>query len=347
MTFQAPLVRFAGASLMASLVAMPASPSLASGPAGRQMIRVGGSSTVFPILQEAIRSYRGTGRPPSIQLSETGTTDGFRQFCQGNLAIANASRPISSSELKACARKGITFIELPIAFDALTVVVNRSNDWARLITVKELARLWGKPAQGRIDRWQQVNIDWPNQPIKLCGPGADSGTFEYFNKAINGSATNSRTDFSASEDDTVIARCVMGNPGALGYFGYAYYRANAGRLRPLTIVGPKGPVGPSASAVQNGLYLPLSRLLFLYVNDRQLRERSDVRGFITHTVRNGLQLVEKAGYIALPASTYRVVESKLYRHILGTSFGGDLPVGLPVGEALRRSFDQTRRPQFR
>jgi phosphate transport system substrate-binding protein len=347
MTFQALLVRCAGASLLASLVTMPAFPPRASSQGQPQGFRIGGSSTVFPILQEAIRSYRSGGRQPGIQLTESGTTDGFRQFCQGNLAIANASRPISSSELKACARKGITFIELPIAFDALTVVVNRSNDWAKLITVKELARLWGKPAQGRIDRWNEVNIDWPNQPIKLCGPGADSGTFEYFNKAINGSASNSRTDFTASEDDTVIARCVMGNPGALGYFGFAYYRANASRLRPLTIVGPKGPAAPSAANVQNGVYLPLSRLLFLYVNDRELRQRADVRGFITHTVRNGLQLVDKAGYIPLPASTYRIVESKLYRHVLGTAFGGDLPVGLPVGEALRRSIDQTRRPQFR
>jgi phosphate transport system substrate-binding protein len=347
MTLQALLVRFAGASLLASQVAMPARPSLASGPGEQQGIRVGGSSTVFPILQESIRRYRNEGRQGSIRLTESGTTDGFRQFCQGKLAIANASRPISSGELKACARNGVTFIELPIAFDALTVVVNRSNDWAKLITVKELARLWGKEAQGRIDRWQQVNIDWPNQPIKLCGPGADSGTFEYFNKAINGSPAHARRDFTASEDDTVIARCVMENPRALGYFGYAYYRANASRLRPLTIVGPKGPVAPSAEAVQSGRYVPLSRLLFLYVNDRDLRQRSDVRSFITHTVRNGLQLVAKAGYIPLSASTYRVVESKLYRHILGTSFGGDLPVGLPVGEALRRSIDQTRKPQFR
>jgi len=346
MTLQAPLVRFAGASLLA-LVTMPATPSLANSPGEPQGFRVGGSSTVFPILQEAIRSYRSTGRQPGIQLSESGTTDGFRQFCQGKLAIANASRPISSSELKVCARNGVTFIELPIAFDALTVVVNRSNDWAKLITVKELSRLWGKEAQGRIDRWSEVNIDWPNQPIKLCGPGPDSGTFEYFNKAINGSPTNSRRDFTASEDDTVIARCVADNPRALGYFGFAYSKANASRLRPLTIVGPKGPAAPTPAAVQNGLYLPLSRLLFLYVNDRQLRERSDLRSFLTTTVRNGLALVDNAGSIPLPASTYRLVETKLYRHILGTSFGGDLPVGLPVGESLRRSIDQTRRPQYR
>jgi phosphate transport system substrate-binding protein len=346
MTLQAPLVSFAGASLLA-LVTMPATPSLAKSPGEPQGFRVGGSSTVFPILREALRSYRSTGRQPGMRLTESGTTDGFRQFCQGKLAIANASRPISSGELKACARNGVTFIELPIAFDAITVVVNRSNDWAKLITVKELGRLWGKEAQGRIDRWSEVNFDWPNQPIKLCGPGPDSGTFEYFNKAINGSPVNVRRDFTASEDDTVIARCVADHPRALGYFGYAYYRANASRLRPLTIVGPKGPVAPSAEAVQSGRYLPLSRLLFLYVNDRDLRQRSDVRSFITDTVRNGLQLVEKAGYIPLSASTYRVVESKLYRHILGTAFGGDLPVALPVGEALRRSIDQTRRLQYR
>lgn len=339
--------RYCSAGLLAALIAMPALASATGEARDRTGFRVGGSSTVFPILQEAIRSYRGSGQQAAIQLAETGTTDGFRQFCRGRLAIANASRPISTAELKSCAANGITFIELPIAFDAVTVVVPRANDWAQMISTRELGRLWGKEAQGRVDRWSKVNIDWPNRPISLCGPGPDSGTFDYFNKAINGNALNSRTDFKASEDDNEIAGCVMNNPNALGYFGYAYYKANARRLRPLAIVGPKGPVAPSAETVQSGRYQPLSRPLFLYVNDQILRQRGDVRSFITHAVSSGLRTVEKVGYIPLPESTYRLVEAKLYRHILGTSFGGDLPVGLTIGEALRRSFDSTKRPEYR
>ncbi len=321
-----------------------------SAPAWAQSLRIGGSSTVFPIMQEAIKGFRASSSAQAkapIQLSETGTSAGFRQFCGGQLPIANASRPINSRELKLCQAKGVQFIELPIAFDALTVAVNPRNDWARLISTKELARLWGRAGQGRITRWSQVNIDWPNRPIKLCAPGKDSGTFDYFNKAINGEATNARTDVVSSEDDNVLVKCVAGDPNAIGYFGYAYFNANRKSLRALTVVGPKGPVAPSVATVQNETYAPLSRPLFVYVNDKALRSNDLVRRFITYTVQNGLVLSEKAGAIPLPSSTYRIVESKLYRHVLGTAFGGDLPVGQGLGNTLRRSLDSIKKPEFR
>lgn len=319
-------------------------------PGWAQSLRIGGSSTVFPIMQEAIKAFRSASPSQAgaqIQLSETGTSAGFRQFCTGQLPIANASRPINSRELKLCREKGVQFIELPIAFDALTVVVNPRNDWARLVTTKELSRLWQRPAQGTVTRWNQVNIDWPNRPIKLCAPGKDSGTFDYFNKAINGDATNARTDVVSSEDDNVLVQCVASDPNAMGYFGFAYFNANRNRLRALSVVGPKGPVAPSVATVQNETYAPLSRPLFVYVNDKALRGNDLVRRFITTTVRNGLVLSEKAGYIPLPASTYRIVESKLYRHVLGTAFGGDLPVGQGLGNTLRRSIDSIKKPEFR
>jgi phosphate transport system substrate-binding protein len=319
-------------------------------PAWAQSLRIGGSSTVFPIMQEGIKGFRASSSAQAkapIQLSETGTSAGFRQFCAGQLPIANASRPINSREMKLCRDKGVQFIELPIAFDALTVAVNPRNDWARLISTKELARLWGRAAQGRITRWSQVNIDWPNRPIKLCSPGKDSGTFDYFNKSINGDATNARTDVVSSEDDNVLVKCVAGDPNAIGYFGYSYFNANRKSLRALTVVGPKGPVAPSVATVQNETYAPLSRPLFVYVNDKALRSNDLVRRFITYTVQNGLVLSEKAGYIPLPSSTYRIVESKLYRHVLGTAFGGDLPVGQSLGNTLRRSLDSFKKPEFR
>ena len=312
-------------------------------------VRIGGSSTVFPILQEAIRAYQADGqnRQVRIRLTESGTTGGMRQFCRGEIAIANASRPISSKELRACAARGVTFIELPIAFDAITVVVNPANTWARSISTTELSRLWRRSAEGTVTRWKQVNTAWPDRPIKFCGPGKDSGTFDYFNQAINGSPTDSRRDVTTSEDDTVLVDCVARNPEALGYFGFGYYRANTSRLRALPVAGPKGTVSPSVTSVQKGRYVPLSRPLFLYVNDRALRDDAELRRFLTFTLQRGLRLTEKAGFIPLPADTYRLVESKLYRHVLGTSFGGDLPVGLSIGEALRRSFDSTKRPAYR
>ena len=310
-------------------------------------IRIGGSSTVFPIMVEAIRAFREAGNSTKIELKETGTSDGFRRFCAGQLEIANASRPINSKELKACSSKRINFIELPIAFDALTIVVHPSNTWAKQISTNELARLWGRQAEGKIDRWNEVNLDWPDRPIKLCGPGKDSGTYDYFNKAINGNAENTRRDYASSEDDNVIVRCVAQNPNALGYFGLSYYKANQDKLRALGIVTSSGTVIPSVASVQSGRYQPFSRPLFIYINDKALASRPDLQKFTTFTVRNGLRFVGNAGDIPLPASTYQLVESKLYKRITGSAFSGDLPVGLSIGEALRRSFDANKQPQFR
>ena len=310
-------------------------------------IRIGGSSTVFPIMKEAIKAFRASGNRTRIDLKETGTSDGFRRFCAGQLEIANASRPISSKELKACASNQISFIELPLAFDALSIVVHPANSWATQITTKELARLWGRQAERKMTTWNDVNRDWPERPIKLCGPGKDSGTYDYFNKAINGSTDNSRQDYSSSEDDNVIVRCVAQNPNALGYFGFSYYKANQAKLKALAIVSSSGPVNPSVANVQSGRYQPLSRPLFIYINDKALASRPDLQKFTTFTVRNGLRLVGVAGDIPLPASTYRLVESKLYKRVTGSAFSGDLPVGLSIGEALRRSFDANKLPQFR
>lgn len=321
---------------------------LSQGAGGKgRSIRIGGSSTVFPIVEKAIAAFRAAGNTAQIELQETGTSDGLKRFCSGRLEIANASRPINNKELKACASNGIHFIELPIAFDALTIVVHPANSWAKTITLAELARLWGRQAQGKVDRWAEVNRDWPDQPIKLCGPGKDSGTYDYFNKAINGSAENSRQDYASSEDDTVIARCVAENPNALGYFGFNYYQANKKKLRALAIATPAGAVAPSLASVQTGRYRPLSRPLFIYINDHALSKRNDLQKFTTFFVRNGLRLVEMGGDIPLPSSTYQLVESKLYKRIQGSAFSGELPVGLSIGEALRRSFDARKQPQFR
>lgn len=316
----------------------------------KENIRISGSSTVFPVIEKAIARYTDTkgGRNVKILLSAVGTSAGLREFCQGTIPITNASRPISTAELQTCTQNGITFIELPLAFDAITVVANPATDWTSSITTRELERTWSRQAEGRVKQWSQINIDWPAKPLKLCGPGSESGTFDYFNEAINGNSTNARRDYEASEDDTVIAKCVASQPGSMGYFGFAYFKANSDKLKALAVASKDGiPVHPSIESVQSGAYKPLSRPLFIYVNDKQLRENDAIRSFVSYTVRNGLGFVNEAGYIPLPADVYRIVESKLYKHILGTSFGGDLPVGLDIDEALSRSFDETRRREFR
>ena len=342
-----PLLVAALSSAALSPAVLPPAPARAQAKPAPSLT-IGGSSTVFPIVEAAIAGFRRdpANRSVRIQLKETGTSAGMRQFCSGQLPIANASRPISSKELATCRSKGITFIELPIAFDALTVAVNRNNSWASLITTKELARLWGRQAEGRISRWNQINMDWPNRPIKLCGPGRDSGTYDFFNTVINGNASNARADVTMSEDDNVLVRCVASNPNAMGYFGYAYYAANRDQLKALSIVGPKGAVAPSVASVQKETYLPLSRPLFIYVNDQVLRSNDLVRRFMTYTMQNGLKLTEQTGYIPLPSSTYRLVESKLYRHVLGSSFGGSIPVGQSFRQTLRRSLESIKRPEF-
>ncbi|MCP9844815.1 PstS family phosphate ABC transporter substrate-binding protein [Synechococcus sp. Edmonson 11F2] len=346
---QASRLTCGGTSLAVALLitATPLSPTQAQ--TGQGVIRISGSSTVFPITQEAIRAFRKTapGRNVRFELQETGTSAGFRDFCSGKVPIANASRPISSKELKACEAKGVKFIELPIAFDALTVAVHPKNTWASQITVKELNTLWNRQATGRVKRWKQVNSAWPDRPIKLCGAGSDSGTFDYFNKAITGDAENSRSDYTASEDDNVLVRCVANDPNALGYFGFDYYLANQNKLRSLAIVGRKGATRPSVEAVQKERYTPLSRPLFIYINNANMLSRPEVQKFVTFFVRRGPQIVKAADFIPLPDSTYLLVESKLYRHVLGTSFGGDLPIGLTIGQALDRSFDQLKQPRPR
>ncbi|WP_411871523.1 PstS family phosphate ABC transporter substrate-binding protein [Vulcanococcus limneticus] len=312
-------------------------------------VRINGSSTVLPLAREALRSFQagGQNRGSRFELGGSGTSAGFRQFCDGRLSIATASRPINSAELKQCKARGVRFLELPIAFDAITVVVHPSNRWLDQITTAQLSTLWNRKAEGAVRRWKQVDPAWPDRAIRLCGPGQDSGTFDTFNKAINGQEDDSRRDYIASEDDDVLVRCVASNPDALGYFGYDYYQSNRKALKALAVVGPRGPVLPSQATVQQSLYIPLSRALFLYVNERDLQKKPVLRQFVNATVQQGTILAQRSGVIPLPDSTYRLVAAKLYRTISGTAFDGNLPVGLSLGKILQRSFAEHKQPQFR
>jgi phosphate transport system substrate-binding protein len=335
--------------LLALLPLLTAAQASAQQPSQRaETILISGSSTVYPFSLAAIEQFRSqTPKGVRFEAKAVGSSAGFRDFCAGRLSIAAASRPINSAELSRCKANGVRFLELPIAFDAITVVVNPRNSFARTISTAQLRNLWNREAQGKVMRWNQVNPAWPATPIKLCGPGRDSGTYDTFNKAINGSTTNSRQDYTASEDDTVLVRCVASNPGALGYFGYDYYQANRNQLRALAVQGTRGTVLPSVQSVQDSRYLPLSRPLFFYVNDQALKTRPVVRAMVSSTLQRGVKIAQQAGVIPLQDSTYRLVTNKLYRNVLGSAFAGKLPIGLTVGQVLERSFDEHKKPQFR
>jgi len=341
-------LRFSLVGVLAAAQALTASVQAQANKAPSRDILISGSSTVYPFSKAAIELF--AARAPkgvSIRAEAVGTSAGFRQFCGRSIPIAAASRPINSSELNRCKANGVRFLELPVAFDAITVVVNPSNSFAKEISTAQLRSLWQSKAQGSVSRWSQVNPAWPSKPIKLCGPGKDSGTYDTFNKAINGSEDNSRQDYTASEDDMVLVRCVANDANALGYFGFDYYQTNRSSLRALAVKGIRGAVVPSVSAVQASRYLPLSRPLFFYVNEQSLKSNPVIRSLIVSTLEQGVKVADRAGVIPLQDSTYRLVTNKLYRNVLGSAFAGDLPIGLTIGQVLERSFDQHKKPQFR
>jgi phosphate transport system substrate-binding protein len=304
--------------------------------AGVFTIVIDGSSTVYPISESAGEAFQQEvkGRV-RVTVAESGTGGGFRKFCRGETHVQNASRPITASEMAACASGGVRYIEIPIAFDALSVVVNPSNP-VQSITTEELKRIWAPEAQGQITNWRQVNPSFPNLPLSLYGPGTASGTFDYFTEAVNGKAKASRTDYTPSEDDNVLVQGVSGDPGGLAYFGMAYYLENTSRVRSLGISHQGGaPVRPTPETVENGTYVPLARPVFIYVNAAQL-ERPPVAQFLNYYLTNGPALVRQAKYVPLPQVAYDTGLERIQRRAVGTAFGGHNDIGASIGEVLSR-----------
>jgi phosphate transport system substrate-binding protein len=298
-------------------------------------IQIDGSSTVFPIAEAAAEGFQQqTGGRVRVTVGESGTGGGFRKFCRGETHISTASRPIKTSEMTTCQAAGIQYVEVPVAFDGITVVVHPSSP-LRSATVAELRRMWQPSAQGSVTNFNQVNSAWPNLPMQLYGPGSASGTFEYFTEAVNGTARASRTDYTPSEDDNVIVNGVANNPGGVGYFGLAYYEENRSRLRALSIDNGNGPVEASVANVANGTYAPLSRPLFIYINVGALR-RPQVMQFAQYFVNNAASLSERVGYIALPANAYPTYLQRVQRRQAGTAFGGRAAIGATIDEVIAR-----------
>lgn len=301
-------------------------------------IRIDGSSTVFPITDAVAKAYRQKQpNPTTVNINISGTSGGFKKFCQGETDIANASRPINSEEMAACRQTGIAYIELPVAFDALTIAVNPQNSWAKDITLAELKTLWEPSAQGKIVRWQQIRPTWPNQPIVLYGAGKESGTFDYFTEVVNGKSRVSRTDYIASEDDDILVAGISKDPNALGYFGLSYYETNKDKLRSLAIDSGKGAVSPSRETVEKAEYQPLSRPLFIYVNAKAAQANPEVRVFVEFFLKQGKELVASTGYIPLPDAGYHISYVHFQRVKVGTVFGGKAQPNLRIEELLRKT----------
>ena len=304
--------------------------------AADKLVQIDGSSTVYPITEAVAEEFQKANKGVKVTVGISGTGGGFKKFCRGEIDISDASRPILKKEMDACRAAGIKYIELPVAFDALTVVVNKNNTWLNSITVDELKKMWEPAAQGKVMKWSDVNPKWPNEKLTLFGPGADSGTFDYFTDAINGKEKASRGDFTASEDDNVLVQGVSRDKHALGYFGFAYYIENKDKLKAVPVVGKSGKaVLPSLEAVMDGTYQPLARPIFIYVSEKSMAN-PEVRSFVEFYIQNAPALAKEVGYVPLTKQNYDVALKNFKNKKLGTGYGGHPQVGLKVDDLLTR-----------
>jgi phosphate transport system substrate-binding protein len=288
-------------------------------------IAIDGSSTVFPITEAVAEEFRRESSA-RITIGVSGTGGGFQKFCNGEVSISGASRPIKPSEVELCSSHDIEYVELPVAYDGISVVVHPSNDWVDHLTLDELKNLWRPEAQGQVMRWSQIREGWPDREIHLFGAGVDSGTYDYFTKAIVGEEHSSRGDFTSSEDDNVLVQGIATDPLALGFFGYAYYAENTERLRLVPVDdgnddNGRGPIAASPTTVADGTYQPLSRPIFIYVSKSAATEEQ-VAAFVEFYLANASSLTEEVGYIPLTDRAYGMVRARFTNRVVGTLFGG-------------------------
>ncbi len=282
-----------------------ASTGFAGSPTLKGTVKVDGSSTVFPITEAVAEEFGKVKehRRVRVTVGVSGTGGGFKKFLAGETDINDASRPIKQKEIDKAIKNGVKYIELPVAYDGLSVVVNKSNTWVDFLTVAELHKIW-KPGS-TVKTWKDIRSSWPNQKIRLYGPGTDSGTFDYFTEVINGKSQVSRSDFTKSEDDNVLVTGVAGDKGSLGYFGFAYYVENKDKLKVVPIKqGDKKPVAPTMTTINNGSYAPLSRPIFIYVNLKSAK-KPEVREFVRFYLKQAKELVAEVGYVPLPDQEYQ------------------------------------------
>lgn len=269
---------------------------------------IDGSSTVFPVAEAVAEEFQIEHPGVRVSVGISGTGGGFSRFCAGETDLSNASRPIRESEIEDCRAAGIEFTELSVAWDGLSVIANPDNEFLQCLTVEELGRIWGPASE--VTTWRDVRPEWPAEEINLYGPGTDSGTFDYFTETVNGESGASRSDFQASEDDNILVQGVAGDRNSLGYFGYAYYQENAGRLKLVGVDGGSGCIQPDEGTISDGSYSPLSRPLFVYVKHAAL-DRPEVRAYVDYMLRFAPELVPATGYNALTAEEYQAEMDEL------------------------------------
>ena len=329
----------AGAAAWVPLVLLAAAPSGCGGKGDRHSqpasVHVDGSSTVYLISASQARSYQRAGFG-FVAVGESGTTGGFRKFCKGEIDVTGASRPINQKEMDACKGAAIDFVELPIGYDGIAVVVHARNSWVDHLTVGELRTMW--EAGSEIKSWSQVRPGFPDRPLRLYGPGTDSGTYDYFTLAINGKERSSRTDYTGSEDDYVLARGVIGDENGLAVFGYAYYLEHWQKLKLLAIDdgiagNGQGPIPPSQESVSAGTYQPLSRPIFIYVSVKSAQRR-EVDHFVNFYLDHARKLVADAGYIALPERIDALVKARYQERRTGSALAGGSELGVTVDKLL-------------
>lgn len=287
-------------------------------------ITIDGSSTVFVVTNMVAEGFMDKNPDVKVNVSFSGTGNGFKKFAAGETDISNASRPISEKELEAVKTANIEFIEVPVAYDGLTVVVNKENTWVDKLTVAELKKIWEPAAQGKVMKWSDVRAGWPETPLKLYGAGTGSGTFDYFTKVIVGEEKSSRTDYTPSEDDNQLVTGVAGDKGALGYFGFAYYLENQDKLKAVPIDNGNGPITPSAETINNRTYAPLSRPEFIYIKKTAM-DQPHVKAFVEFYLSpEGQELITKSGYVPFKADVYERILAHVKSGATGSKFTGQL-----------------------
>jgi phosphate transport system substrate-binding protein len=300
-----------------------------------------GSSTVYPITEAVGEEFQKANPKVRVTIGISGTGGGFKRFCAGETDISDASRPIKPTEVEACKAAGIEYIELPVAYDGLAIVVNPRNDWTDCVTVAELKALWAPEAQGKVTKWSQVRAGWPDKAIHLFGAGVDSGTYDYFTEAIVGKEHSSRGDFQSSEDDNVLVQGIASDQYALGFFGVAYYEENKAKLKLVAVDDEKpdnglGCIKPTTESVENGTYQPLARPLFIYVK-KAAAERPELQAFVKFYLAQAPELVKEVGYIPFKPEAYTEVQRRFDRRVTGSLFGGKgSQVGVTIAELLKR-----------
>ena len=283
-------------------------------------VNIDGSSTVFPISEAVAEEYRAQEPRVRVTVGVSGTGGGFKKFLVGEIDINDASRAIKGKELEKAKTTGVQFIEIPVAFDGLSIVLSKKNTFVDFLTVAELKAIW-QPGS-HVKKWSDIRAGWPEKKIRLFGPGTDSGTFDYFTKAINGKEGASRPDYTASEDDNVLVQGVSGDEYALGYFGYAYYIENKKKIRAVPIDGGNGPVSPTYETINKGVYAPLSRPIFIYVNPASL-DKPQVASFVDFYIKNAASLSTEVGYIGMPENVYTKALMRIKQRQTGSAYTKD------------------------